>query len=189
MIGVEIAPQNIAPTLKAIKQLEPDTIKRLRADLKGKLGGIMSQVQSAIPTQAPLSGMNNRGRLKWGKPKVSISFTPASKFSGKDYHPLVSLSISGAGFKMAELAGSRDKPGQWKSITPEYTNGWGTVSDHRITTQGFSLIDNLRRRFPTKGKAGRFAFSSYIRIQEDVAGVVMGILNEFVSDFNRRWKI
>lgn len=189
MIGVEIAPQNIAPTLKAIRQLEPDTIKALRKELKTKLGGIMSQVQSAIPTQAPLSGMNNRGRLKWTKPRVSVSLTPASKFRGQDFHPLVSLTISGAGFKMAELAGSVDKPGQWKNKTSAYINRWGSSSSHSITTQGVNMIQTLRNRFPIKGKAGRFAFERYIRIQDNVSGVVLGILNDFIADFNKRWGI
>lgn len=186
MIGVEISPQNIAPTLKAIKQLEPDTIKALKKDIGSKLGSVMSQVQSNIPEAAPLSGMANRGRLRWTKPRVSISLTPATKLRGRDYHPLVSFTISGAGFKMAELAGSRGKAGQWRNRTPAYGNH---RSGHAITSQGASMIRNLQARFPIRGKAGRFAFDAYLRVQDDVAGVVLDILNNFVSDFNRRWGI
>lgn len=188
MIGVEISPQNIAPTLKAIKQLEPDTIKALKKDIGSKLGSVMSQIQSNIPEAAPLSGMKNRGRLRWTKPRVSISLTPATKLKGRDYHPLVSFSISGAAFKMTELAGIRGKYAR-DNRTPNYSNRWGTSQSHQVTTQGRYMVQTLQQRYPIKGKGGRFAWDAYIRIQDDVAGVVLEILDAFVTDFNRRWGI
>lgn len=189
MIGVEISPQNIAPTLKAIRQLEPDTIKTIRAEIKGKLGSVMSEIQSAVPNEPPLSGMRHNGRTAWKKPRVSLQFSPALKLREKEYHPLVSITISGAAFKIAELAGSRDKPGSWKKVTNTYTNRWGTQQSHAITSQGANLINVLKIRYPISMKAGRFAFQRYLKVEKNVAEIILGILNDFVTDFNKRWGI
>lgn len=189
MIGIEIAPQNIAPTLKALKQLEPEQIKKLRSDIKTELSSIMGQIQNSIPEAAPLSGMANNGRLGWKSPRVSISLTPGTYFKAKNYHPLVSITISGAAFKMAELAGSRGKVGSWRNRTPSYNNRWGQSQDHAITTQGASLIEALKQRYPFSGKAGRFAFKRYIQVQDGASEAVLKIINEYVDDFNRRWGI
>jgi hypothetical protein len=177
---------DLAPTLKAIRQLEPDTIKTLRKDLKSKLSPVTSKIQSAIPSVAPLSGMNNAGRLSWGKPRVSVSLSTGSVKSGQQFHALVAITISGAGFFMAEMAGARGKYGQWRERTNPYKGRGGTIRAHNITTQGRHMVEVLNQRYPYKGKAGRFAWAEYTKTQEDLAGIVLTILNEVTADFNKR---
>ena len=185
------APQNIAPTLKAIKKLEPEMISALKKELKSELSGVMASIQSSVPNiTTNLTGFAHQGRTKFTTPvKVGISLTPANKVKGKDYHALVSFSISGAWFKIVELAGSRKKYGQWKSRTPSYKNRWGGTQSHAITSQGRIMTEKLEAAYPWSGKAGRFAYKDYIRLQPEVAGSALKILEKYVADFNRKWGI
>lgn len=190
MIGVKVVPENIPQVIKAVKKLEPEAVKKLQKDLKSELSSVMSAIQSSVPSDAPLSGMRASGRLRWTKPKVSLSLRPANRFKGNHYAALVSIAIYGAAFKMAELAGARGKYGSWRSRTPGFTTS--RPADYArgiaITTQGRSMTEALEQRFPFSGKAGRFAFKSYLKVKDDRAtAAVVRVLDDFAKEYTKKF--
>lgn len=190
MIGVEFVPENIAQTIKTIKRLEPEAVKKLQRDIKSQLSSVMAAIQSGVPSDAPLSGMKASGRLRWTKPKVALSFRPSNKFKGNHYAALVSIAIYGAAFKMAELAGARGKSGQWRKRTPGFrtSNDKAYVKGIGITTQGEHMIEVLKQRYPFSGKAGRFAFKSYLKVKDTKATeAVIRVLNDFAKEYTKKF--
>lgn len=190
MIGVDFVPQNIAETIKTIKKIEPEAVKKLQSDLKSELSSVMAAIQSGVPSDAPLSGMRASGRLRWTRPRVAISFRPANRFKGNHYAALVSIAIYGAAFKMAELAGARGKYGQWRSRTPGFStsNGKNFAGGIAITTQGRSMTEALEQRFPFSGKAGRFAFKSYLKVKDGLATkAVVKVLEDFCKEYTKKF--
>lgn len=90
--------------IKELKQIEPELYRQLRKDLIQDVKPLYSVIKSRIPVEAPLSGMNNQGRLGWGKPvRVSAKINMRKR---RGYTSLLSVKTSNAAVEMVDMAGS-----------------------------------------------------------------------------------
>lgn len=169
MFNISIAPKGIRESLNALKSVEPQLMKDMRKEMRTQITSQASPILDAIPTLAPLRGMNHAGRTSWGTVKASVSLTPNKTFKGKDMHPLVSLKITSSGSKVgydiAEVAGSRTQ-GQ--------------------TASGRAMIQNLNDNHGWKGKAGRFAFKTFLGLAPAISKSATEIIDKFITEYNRR---
>ena len=97
--------------IRVLKEIDPQIIKDLRAELRGKLVPVAREVAAAVPVESPLSGMRNNGAMGWSQVVGKTGFTPGK--SRRNANNLVSLRIDPRngkrGFYLAELAGSRSQ--------------------------------------------------------------------------------
>lgn len=168
MIGIEeVDPRAFRKALALLKDIEPDVQKELARELKSGLIGVAQQVASAVPAQAPLSGMDNNGRTAWSRTTGKVSFTPGK--SRKNATSLVSIradfGTKSAGVSIAELAGSRS-----------------TGFDNR----GRALIEQLNTRKQMKGKGGRYAYAQFRFLRPDIVRIATDIINGTFKKFEGR---
>lgn len=171
MIGIEeVDASEIRLVLKAMKQIEPDSVKALKTNLKSDLQPIANQIASAMPQaypQIPSGFFSHNGATAYAPPKGKVSFTPGKGRSGST--SLVSIRMDSGkkrGFYIAELAGSRTK-GE--------------------SQRGVNLVNMLNNRKPMKGKSGRYAYSQFRLMRPDIVRIATDILNKTFSDFERRF--
>jgi hypothetical protein len=96
--------------LKALKEIDPELRKAFVRDAKAVAKPVEAEIKSAIPHVAPLSGMNNRGRLGWGMGKKADSTTIQFKASGSrrsEVTPLVKIRVNSAATVMADMSGRK----------------------------------------------------------------------------------
>jgi hypothetical protein len=161
---------------KRVKGIDDEIRKGFIRDLKADLKPYAAQIVSGIPGAGspPLSGMNASGRvggrtdMAWGGARASIHVTP-----GGGRGSLARIEIYGpnnrkAGFKMVDLAG-----------TSTYTE----------TPQGRIMNERLASRFPLSqgGKGGRFAWAGFMKYRPAFVQVVIGRLNQYSDEINRRF--
>lgn len=158
---------SIRHAISLLKDIDEDAQKNLAREMRSALSNVAQTVASGVPTDAPLSGMGkDLGRLRWGQvKKPTISVTPGKS---RDLRGLVSIRVNvspEAGYKMAELAGSKNR------ITQE---------------RGRIMIQKLQERFPYKGKSGRFAFKKFREQRPEAWKIAEEIMNKYLELVNRR---
>jgi hypothetical protein len=179
----------IKEALKDMKKLDAEAIKALRAKLKTAILPIAQKIAAQVPTQAPLSGMMHSGRTRWTGARARVAFTPAKIRKGKDTHPLVSIVLtgksSGAGFDIAEIAGSRNNQFT-QSRSKEFTRRGGS---RKIRTtqngQGRAFVNNLESRAPWSFSAGRFGFGYFLKEKAALQVIAKDILVDQAKQYNR----
>jgi hypothetical protein len=175
---------------RKLNSIDPELRKQVGKDIKGALKPQADQMKSRIPTQAPLSGMKNKGRLAWGKPESSVYASPGSgKGSIARIEIYASSTSKRAGFKMADLAGT-------KNDGERYNRGYmrsgslgrrGAIVRPHPTRAGDALIANLKRRYPLSagGRGGRFGWANFIETRPTLIANVMKILDKYASRVSR----
>lgn len=167
MLKPTVDGESIRHAISLLKDIDEDAQKNLAREMRSALSNVAQTVASGVPTSAPLSGMGrDLGRLRWGQvKKPTISVTPGKS---RDLRGLVSIRVNvnpEAGYKMAELAGSKNR------ITQE---------------RGRIMIQKLQERFPYKGKSGRFAFKKFREQRPEAWKIAEEILNKYLELVNRR---
>ncbi len=157
---------SIRHAISMLKDLDENAQKNLAREMRSALSNVAQTIAADVPTTAPLSGMGrDLGRLRWGQvKKPTVSLTPGKS---RGMRGLVSIRIAvnpEAGYRMAELAGSKGK------ITQE---------------RGRIMIEKLQERFPYKGKSGRFAFKKFREKRPEVMDTATKILNQYLELVNR----
>lgn len=167
----------VRPTLRAegvreviaeLRKVSPELVKQLRKDLRSGVAPTAKAVAAAYPKAPPLSGMDNEGRLGWGRVRGSVSITPGRSRRFRQYSSLVAIKATGtpdAGVRMAELAGSR-------------SNG--------SSPQGQNMIAVLNRRHPMRGRGGRFAFDTFRKNRDQVVRVADEVIRRYAAVVSRR---
>ena len=93
--------------IKELKQIEPELYRQLRKDLIQDVKPLYNIIKARIPIEAPLSGMNNNGRLGWGKPiRVTARINMRKR---RGYTSLLSVKTTNAAVQMVDFAGSRSQ--------------------------------------------------------------------------------
>jgi hypothetical protein len=113
MANFTVEVKNIKPVLRELKNVEPETFKKLRKDLRSDVNPLVDRIKAAIPAVSPFAGrmrdgFSHNGRTAWNKtnPKsVSIS-TPLSK-SGRSAQTVVMVTTNSAAVSIAAKAGMR----------------------------------------------------------------------------------
>jgi hypothetical protein len=87
--------------IRELKQIEPELYRQLRKDLIQDVKPLYKAIRSNIPTIAPLSGMNNNGRLGWGKPVRVTAKINLKKRAG--FSSLLTVKTTNAAVEMVLL--------------------------------------------------------------------------------------
>ena len=155
---------DIAKLQRELMKIEPELKKRLIRDIKQVAEPVKNKVQSAIPTIAPLSGMNNRGRLGWQpatgkKPNdVRIVYRASSKRNAGLVTSLVSVNVGSAVVVMSDMAGKRNPMGR--------------------NARGAAMIRNLGR------KPSRYAWPAAEEALPGAQGKIKNIIDGYCRDWN-----
>jgi hypothetical protein len=194
-VDTKIRIEGLEETLSILKTVEPDSIKKIRAEISGiiKASGAVSKIRSRTPSVAPLSGMDNNGPVKWAGVK-SITVSSLSRVTGftkvSNQVPLAVIRATGGkdslGFDYAELAGIRRRPPRDRSKIRGGTlrgtaKGDGSMA---LRGQGDNFIRYLEERY---GKTpGRFAFRAVFETRKMIMAGIQMTLDRYAESVNRK---
>lgn len=168
--------------LKDLETLEPGLKKQLVRDAKEVAKPIVSIIKSSIPATAPLSGMNNNGRIGWGAVKPANSVTVKFRSGRSRYTavtPLLSVWVNSPMTAIADVAGKGNMR-KAKKVTSEYAYKDGSRS-HRVTSQGRWMIKGLKER-----NLNNFIWPNVEDRIEDTQSEVKLIINRYEAKVNRK---
>jgi hypothetical protein len=168
--------------IRDLEALEPGLKKQLVRDAKDVAKPIASILKSQIPTTAPLSGMNNNGRVGWGSGKPANSVTIKFR-SGRSrisaVTPLVSIWVNSPMTAIADVAGKGNMR-KARKVTSEYAYKDGT-REHRVTTQGRWMIKRLKER-----NLNNFIYPNVEDKLEDTQREIKLVIERYASKVNRK---
>lgn len=190
LIDDKVEVTGINEAIKDMRKLDGEAVKALRKNMKSAILPTAQKIAAKVPTQAPLSGMIHSGRTRWTGARARVAFTPAKIRKGKDLHPIVSIVMvgkgTGAGFDIAEIAGSRNNQFT-RSRSKEFQR---STSGNKIRTrqngQGRAFVNNLTQRAPWKTKAGRFGFGYFLQEKKTLEGIAKAILANQAEEYNKK---
>lgn len=182
----------ISEAIRALKNIDEEAVKALRAEMKSAILPTAQQIAAKVPTQAPLSGMMHAGKTRWTGAKARVAFTPSKIRRGKDTHPIVSIVLqgrgTGAGFDIAEIAGSRNNSFTKPRSREFIRRGASEKIRTRQNGQGAAFVRGLQSRSPFTFKAGRFGFGNFLLEKMRLQKIAHGILAKQVKSFNKKLK-
>ena len=156
----------------ALKEVDADLTKHMNKEIKQAVQPMAKALQAKTPAPPILSGFKHNGRTSIGNIKAT-AYGPSRKSLAR-----VELfsKPEAAGFKIADLAGTRNK---LSKKTREHTrmtpSGQVTVRAH-ASNSGQALIDALQSRYPLLGAGGRFGWRQFIaerpRLVKDVTTII-----------------
>jgi len=161
----DVDAKQLRNVLRVVKIIEPTVTKTLRADLRSQLSSLAKQTAESIPTDAPMSGMDNNYKHGWSRVDGKVSFTPGKSRYAGDY--LVSIRVvpkANRGVFIAEFAGSRSRGS---------------------TTRGSRMIDNLNRKKGMVGQGGRFAYNRFRSLRPEAVSVARRIVESTFKKFEK----
>jgi len=165
MIIPQVDAREIRNVLRVVKTIEPTVTKTLRQDLRSQLSSLAKQTAEAVPSVAPMSGMEGNSPTSWSRVDGKVSFTPGkSRYSG-DY--LISIRVvpkSNRGVFIGELAGSRSRGS---------------------TSRGSRMIDVLNQRRGMIGKGGRFAYNRFRTLRPEAVTVARRVVESTFAKFEK----
>jgi len=173
---------NVKDLIRELEALEPGLKKQLVRDAKDVAKPIASIIKSSIPTTAPLSGMNENGRLGWGVGKpansVTIKFrTGRSRVSAVT--PLVSIWVNSPMTAIADVAGKGGNR-KAKKVTSEYAYKGGKRR-HAVTSQGRVMIQRLRQK-----NLNNFVYPNVEDSLDDAQAQVKLVIDRYARKVNRK---
>ena len=168
--------------LRDLEGLEPGLKKQLVRDSKAVAKPLIAIIKSQIPTTAPLSGMNHKGRTGWGVGKPANSVTVKFR-SGRSRFTavtaLLSIWVNSPMTAIADVAG-KGSMRKAKTITSSYHYKDGERR-HRVTTQGRWMIVRLKER-----NLNNFVYPNVEDKLEDAQAEVKLIIDRYAAKVNRK---
>lgn len=182
----------IKEAIRDMGKIDKDAVKALRKEMRTAIMPTAKSIAAKVPTEAPLSGFNHSGRTRWTGAKARVSFAPARIRRDSKQVPIVSIVLEGkgqgAGFDIAEVAGSRDfqftRP-RSKEFTRRGSSG--TIRT-RQAGQGRAMVREMqsRGRAPWKFKAGRFGYGYFLAEKRALQKIAGGILDRAAKEFSKK---
>jgi hypothetical protein len=177
MIKVKADVEGVSAMVKALKTVDPDSVKELRAKLKKVAIKTAPMIVSGISRQgAPLSGMIKPNKTagakrgEWGGAvaKVRTSFAGSRL---RDITPLVSI----------EMLSPAGKPGYSIVEAAGHRNPFG------VTPQGAHFIAMInQRRGVLKGKGGnRIAWRLFVQHKAMLNRAAVAVIDEYSAKLSR----
>ena len=169
--------------LQILKDVEPETYKKLRANIRQISAPAVSAIKTTVPAVAPLSGMIHNGRTAWSPPKVTVSITPnqRSRAFGSTTSNLAAILTrgqSGQALVISDMAGKGG--GRQRQIrTRPYPYKGGTRT-HRINGQGQKFISALPKT------PSRFVYPAIERQLPAIRSQVAITIEEVAKSINAR---
>lgn len=190
-ISVEVNRDSLRELNRQLKEIDPSLQRAVAKDIKKAVRPTARNILSRIPTQPPIRGMGAGGRLGWSKPRVGVYASPSA--GGKGSIARIEIFASNperrGGFKMADLAGTKNKGlGIRRAHTRNLRSGRVVqVREHR-TRSGDVMIDRLSRRYPLSagGRGGRFGWENFMKERGFLLDKVLDIIDDYVEIVNRK---
>jgi len=190
-ISVEVNRDSLRELNRQLKQIDPSLRNAVGKDIKRAVRPTAQRILRRIPTDAPLSGMVNKGRLGWSKPRVGVFATPGA--GGKGSMARIEIFASNknqrGGFKMADLAGTRNRgSGVRRAHSRVLPSGRVVNVREHATRSGDVMIARLKQRYPLSagGKGGRFGWENFINERAFLIDKVVDIVDDYVAIVNRK---
>lgn len=138
----------VRETLAEIKAIDVKLYFACVNQIKDAVKPLEGAIEASYGVAPPMSGMANRGRLAYKKPKITSKFG-GKKVKGLEEWGLVKLIVSGAAAQMNDLAAQSHNGGKTKSYKVN-----GQTRSHTKNGQGDQMIDNLN----TYGRPSRYVW-------------------------------
>lgn len=168
-----------------LKKIDPALHRALTSELRSSMAGAASQIKSAWPNVAPLSGMRHNGRTGYTPPGTGFSFTPGRPRRG-GISSLMAIKIkipkNQVGSWIGEMAGLR---GDYGSDWSKEYNKNGQRMQHRVRGQGRYMVHVLSARYGSSANGGRWGWKKFMGVKTNLRQVGMGILEKHVDQMNR----
>jgi len=160
--NVEIDARALERALDRVKAIEPKLKNNLTRDLRALSRELIPAIEEGVPDEPPLSGLTPR----WGKPKSTVRTYPRAK-PGR---AIVTINVSGDSRPMAKYL--------------QMTETAGTRSSG-YTKAGKVFVARLNKRFPLRGRGGRFVWSRWLAVRGDLREGTVNLINAYIKKFNR----
>lgn len=96
----------VREVMAALKEIEPELRKEALKEIRSAARPMQRAIESRLPAQAPLRGMDNAGRLGWQTANRRVRVKVGGRKSkGRDEWPLVSLALVSAPVSLFDMAG------------------------------------------------------------------------------------
>jgi len=157
--------KNVKVVIRQLKDLQPETFKQLRRDMKNEIKPLVSLIKASIPQSAPLSGFNNEGRLGWDTTNPqSVTISVPTSLAGKNAANVVMITENSAAVSLVDKAGMR---------------GRGRFPERK-------LDENLTRRI---GKSQRFGWKVALQNRQIINTAIENIIGKIEEATNRKIKM
>jgi len=181
----------------ALKEIDPELRKQFMRDAKsvGKEG--QSIVKPALPTTAPLKGMNTQGAYGWNNQQrkgkrvapnaVEVRFRTASGGNTRGMTTsLVSLRVVAPMTVISDIAG---RSGSWigkgnkgSGYSRPFTDRYGNIKRYKLNGQGEAMVSALG------GRGSRYAWPAIISRKASLESKVQQIVEKYVAIANGKFK-
>lgn len=196
--GKPFTVQQIRELQRKLREIEPSLRTEFMREVKAIGKKPQEAIQKAIPTEAPLSGLN-KGRIKWGEAKTgkgakSTTIRFRTKAGGKSLTTtLLSIRVNSAATSIADMAGRSGRSvgkgyrssGYSKPIIRNYKDGGQSVEFRRraTTKNGESFIRNLNSALGNK--ASRMAWKAVEKDLPRISNEVQFVVNKWAIRASR----
>jgi hypothetical protein len=206
LVADQIRITGIKETLQLLDAVEPGSIKELRKDIKRIAEPAVSAIKSALPTTAPLSGMNHYGRTRFAGAQVKANLD-LRQHRLSQTHSLVRIEVvspgDAVGLEIADMAGRRSMmhgpalPYEYKGVGRRGGSGRQKPTrsrevvrrgnsrpfSYRITGQGKGMTDNLGR------VPSRYIYPALAGKVQGIADDMLKTLENYSGRLNRKLKV
>lgn len=145
----------VREALRELRKVDATLRRQLQAEMRQAAGPLRQAITAGIPRGAPLSGMNNRGRLGWKNPHRLSTRTGGRRNRGRNTIPLLRVLVLSPAVQMADMAA--------EAVTP----------------QGAAMLDNL------PGGASRYVWPAARRALPAVSADAAAVCDRIMTAVNR----
>jgi len=175
----------VKDTLKELKLVQPEVYKQLIKDIRRIAKPATTKIQSAIPSVAPLSGMNHNGKSAWSRVKVTTRVTPGARAGfGSTEARLVQIQTKSVsdhyGVEMADMAGRGSGSGRRPSNLSKSFERNGKTMRYTKNGQGAAMLRNL------PGRASRYIYPSAELVSPQIQIEVLKSIDDAALLINRK---
>lgn len=146
----------VRDTLAALKDIEPKLKREAMKSIRDAARPMAAMIETQIPTSAPLRGMDNDGRLGWGRVSRKVTTKVGGRRShSKDEWPLVSFALKSAPLQLFDMAGRKGRNHLDEMLTPKFgpasRAAWRTEEPFREQTQR-AILEAIKEMSKTVNK-------------------------------------
>jgi hypothetical protein len=182
---------------KSLKNIDPDLRKEFLREAKS-IGRTAEQlIKPAIPSVAPLSGMDTNGNYGWNNQQTKRGRVTANKTmvqfrtsTGSNTRggttSLISVKVMGPMTVIADIAGRSGsyvgRGDKGSGFSKPYRDRYGNIRRHKINGQGDAMIRGLG------GRGSRYAWPAIINHKRELEVSVEAVIKKYVEIVNRGYK-
>ena len=170
-MGVETTIQvhGLKAALKELNTIDVKLRRKVTTDYKQIVSSVVADAKTAMPSQAPLSGMN-RG---W-KTKSGFEIIPKDGWSTSKAQKMLAAKINTK--KVKEFRGTKVNVGTFRIV---WTGTANTIFDIAGRSSSSSFVDRLNARY---GRASRILWPAYeknkTQVEQEMIALVEGVMKE-----------